>query len=213
MKMFHVKHFGRIAGFFLTLAILVLTISAALQHFRQPAGALHLAAASQGSRIVVDRNGQLLRAFTTPDGRWRLPIAAKEVDPRFIAMLIAYEDRRFYTHHGVDFLSLGRAALQWISHGHIVSGGSTLTMQVARLIEPQAGKTVAAKLGQILRAIKMEGRRDKTGVLDLSLALAPYGGNIEGVRAASLAYFGREPKRLSVAEAGLLVALPQAPEN
>ena len=135
----------------------------------------------------------LLRAFTTPDGRWRLPVAAKDVDPRFIAMLIAYEDRRFYSHHGVDFLSLGRAALQWISHGHIVSGGSTLTMQVARLIEPQAGKSVAAKFEQILRAVEIERRTDKTGVLDLYLALAPYGGNIEGLRAASLAYFGREP--------------------
>ena len=128
-------------------------------------------------------------------------------------MLIAYEDRRYYTHHGVDFLSLGRAALQWISHGHIVSGGSTLTMQVARLIEPQAGKSVAAKFEQVLRAVKIERRTDKTGVLDLYLALAPYGGNIEGLRAASLAYFGREPKRLSVAEAALLVALPQAPET
>src|SRR5580704_4406926 len=98
MKMFHVKHFGRIAGFFLTLAILVLTISAALQHFRQAAGALDLAAASQGSRIVVDRNGRLLRAFTTPDGRWRLPVRAGDADPRFVAMLIAYEDRRFYSH-------------------------------------------------------------------------------------------------------------------
>ncbi|MGH6820316.1 MAG: transglycosylase domain-containing protein, partial [Methylocella sp.] len=120
-----------------------------MQHFRPSPGPLDLAAASQGSRIVVDRNGRLLRAFTTPDGRWRLPVRAGDVDPRFIAMLIAYEDRRFYTHHGVDFLSLGRAALQWISHGHIVSGGSTLTMQVARLIEPRAGKSVAGKLGQI----------------------------------------------------------------
>ena len=128
-------------------------------------------------------------------------------------MLIAYEDHRFYTHHGVDFLSLGRAALQWASHGHIVSGGSTLTMQVARLIEPQAGKSVAAKFAQILRAVTIERRTDKTGILDLYLALAPYGGNIEGLRAASLAYFGREPKRLSVAEAALLVALPQAPET
>ena len=86
-------------------------------------------------------------------------------------------------------------------------------MQVARLVEPQAGKSVAAKFDQILRAVKIERRTDKTGVLDLYLALAPYGGNIEGLRAASLAYFGREPKRLSVAEAALLVALPQAPET
>ncbi len=182
-------------------------------YLRAASAPLDLAAASQSSRIVVDRNGTLLRAFTTPDGRWRLPVAAKDGDSRLIAMLIAYEDRRFYAHHGVDFLSLGRAALQWISHGHIVSGGSTLTMQVTRLIEPRTGKSVEGKLGQILRAIKIERRTDKTGVLDLYLALAPYGGNIEGVRAASLAYFGHEPKRLSAAEAALLVALPQAPET
>ena len=213
MKMFRAKHFGKVAALFLTFALPGLVVPAALLHFRPSPGALDLAAASQGSRIVVDRNGTLLRAFTTPGGRWRLPVAVADADPRFIAMLIAYEDRRFYSHHGVDFLSLGRAALQWINHGHIVSGGSTLTMQVARLIEPQAGKSVAAKLEQILRAIQIERRTDKTGVLDLYLALAPYGGNIEGLRAASLAYFGREPKRLSVAEAALLVALPQAPET
>jgi penicillin-binding protein 1C len=212
-KMFHAKRFGAIAALSLACALPGLAVSAALQHFRHSPGALDLAAVSQGSRIVVDRNGRLLRAFTTPDGRWRLPVRAGDVDPRLIAMLIAYEDRRFYSHRGVDFLSLGRAALQWISHGHIVSGGSTLTMQVARLIASQAGKSVAAKFEQILRAVKIEWRTNKTGVLDLYLALAPYGGNIEGLRAASLAYFGREPKRLSVAEAALLVALPQAPET
>jgi penicillin-binding protein 1C len=211
--MFHTRHFGTIAALFLAFAVAGLAVSAALLHFRPSANQPDLAAASQGSRIVVDRNGRLLRAFTTPDGRWRLPVHAGDVDPRFVAMLIAYEDRRFYSHHGVDFLSLGRAALQWMSHGHIVSGGSTLTMQVARLVEPQAGKSVAAKFEQILRAVKIERRTDKSGVLDLYLALAPYGGNIEGLRAASLAYFGREPKRLSVAEAALLVALPQAPET
>ncbi len=176
-------------------------------------GPVDLAAAAQGSHTVVDRNGVLLRAFTMPDGRWRLPVKESDVDPRFLAMLIAYEDQRFYRHHGVDFLSLGRAALQWASHGHIVSGGSTLTMQVARLLAPRAEKSVAAKLDQIVRAVKIERRTSKRGVLDLYLALAPYGGNIEGVRAASLAYFGREPKKLSIAEAALLVALPQSPET
>jgi penicillin-binding protein 1C len=208
-KMFHVKHFGKIAGLFLTLAMLVLTVFT-LGRLSAP---LDLASASQGSHVVVDRNGHLLRAFTTQDGRWRLPVAAADVDPRFIAMLIAYEDHRFYAHHGVDILSLGRAALQWAIHGHIVSGGSTLSMQVARLIEPRAGKSLGAKFEQILRAIKIERRTNKTGVLDLYLALAPYGGNIEGLRAASLSYFGREPKRLSIGEAALLVALPQSPET
>jgi penicillin-binding protein 1C len=208
-KMFHVKHFGKVAGFFLTSAMLVLTVFT-LGYLSAP---LNLLRASQGSPVAVDRNGQLLRAFTTPDGRWRLPVAAKDVDPRFLAMLIAYEDHRFYAHSGVDPLGLGRAALQWASHGHIVSGGSTLTMQVARLSEPRPGKSLAGKLSQILHAIKIERRTSKAGVLDLYLRLAPYGGNIEGLRAASLSYFGREPKRLSIGEAALLVALPQSPET
>ena len=208
-KMFHVKHFGKVAAIFLTSAMLVLTVS----YSWRLSAPLDLARASQGSHVAVDRNGALLRAFTTPDGRWRLPVTVNDVDPRFIAMLIAYEDHRFYTHPGVDVLSLGRAALQWASRGHIISGGSTVTMQVARLLAPRAEKSLSGKLGQIVRAIEIERRMDKTGILDLYLSLAPYGGNIEGLRAASLSYFGREPKRLSIGEAALLVALPQSPET
>jgi penicillin-binding protein 1C len=209
MKVFRMKHFGKVAAIFLTSLLLVLT-----GHYAGRLSApFDLSRASHGSHIVVDRNGQLLRAFTTPDGRWRLPVTAKDVDPRFIAMLIAYEDHRFYTHPGVDVLSFGRAALQWASYGHIVSGGSTVTMQVARLLAPRAEKSLSGKFGQIVRAIEIERHTDKTGVLDLYLALAPYGGNIEGLRAASLSYFGREPKRLSIGEAALLVALPQSPET
>nr|WP_245257549.1 penicillin-binding protein 1C [Methylocapsa acidiphila] len=174
---------------------------------------LDLAAAARGSTIIVDRGGRLLRAFTTEDGRWRLPVAARDVDPRFLATLIAYEDRRFADHRGVDFLALGRAAAQLVDHGRIVSGGSTLTMQVARLLEPRAEKSVSAKLAQMVRALEIEERIGKAGVVDLYLTLAPYGGNIEGARAASLAYFGHEPKRLSIAEAALLAALPQSPET
>jgi penicillin-binding protein 1C len=213
MKMVHAKHFGKIVVLVLTLTVLGLAVPAAYIHYRDSFGPLDLDAPSQGSRIVIDRSGQLLRAFTTPDGRWRLPVRTGDIDPRFMAMLIAYEDHRFSTHHGVDFLSLGRAALQWASHGHIISGGSTLTMQVARLIEPRAEKSMAAKLAQMLRAAEIEQKTSKTGVLNLYLALAPYGGNIEGLRAASLAYFGHEAKRLSIAEAALLVALPQSPET
>ncbi len=191
------------------MAVAVLTVVT----LERVSSQLDLSRAREGSHIAVDRNGQLLRAFTTPDGRWRLPVAAADVDPRFLAMLIAYEDHRFYAHPGVDVLSLGRAALQWVRHGHIVSGGSTLTMQVARLTTPRGGKSLAGKFDQILRAIKIERQMSKTGILDLYLGLAPYGGNIEGVRAASLSYFGREPKRLTIGEAALLVALPQSPET
>jgi penicillin-binding protein 1C len=165
------------------------------------------------STIVLDRSGRLLRAFTTEDGRWRLPLEAKEVDQRYLAMLVAYEDRRFLKHHGVDPLATMRAAWQMLAHGRAISGASTLTMQVARLLEPRAKRSLSAKLRQVIRAVEIDLVRSKSQTLDLYLSLAPYGGNIEGVRAASVAYFGKEPKRLSLGEAALLVALPQSPET
>src|SRR5206468_1942828 len=115
-------------------------------------------------------------------------------------------------HHGVDPLALGRALTQLITHGRIVSGASTITMQVARLLEPRAARSFKAKLRQIVRAIEIERALSKDEILALYLSLAPYGGNLEGIRAAALVYFGKEPRRLSLAEAALLVALPQSPE-
>lgn len=165
------------------------------------------------STEVVDRDGALLRAFATPDGRWRLAANLDQVDPQFVEMLIAYEDKRFHEHSGVDPLALLRAAGQFAGNGRIVSGGSTLSMQLARLIEPRAGRSIASKLRQIARAIQIDRRLTKREILERYLTLAPYGGNLEGVRAASLAYFGKEPKRLTVSEAALLVALPQLPEK
>ena len=164
------------------------------------------------SHAVLDRDGKLLRAYATKDGRWRLPAKVADVDPRFIQILLAYEDRRFYDHHGVDALALGRAARQFAGSGRIVSGGSTLTMQVARLLEPRKERSLAAKARQIVRAFELEHALSKDDILALYLTLAPYGGNLEGVRAASLAYFGKEPRRLTLGEAALLVALPQSPE-
>jgi len=164
------------------------------------------------SHVVLDREGRLLRAYATREGRWRLPVAVKDVDPRFLRLLFVYEDKRFYEHHGVDPLSMARATWQFASSGHIVSGGSTITMQLARLLEPREHRTLGAKLRQILRALEIENRLSKDDILALYLTLAPYGGNLEGVRAASLAYFGKEPRKLSLAEAALLVALPQSPE-
>ncbi|TWF50122.1 penicillin-binding protein 1C [Neorhizobium alkalisoli] len=165
------------------------------------------------SKEVLDTNGDLLRAFATREGRWRLKTGIEDVDPRFVQMLIAYEDRRFYEHDGVDFRALGRAAFQLVSNGHIVSGASTLSMQVARLIEPRQTRSLSAKVLQLVRAVQIERRLSKKQILELYLTHAPYGGNLEGVRAASLAYFGKEPRRLTIAEAALLVALPQSPEG
>ena len=162
--------------------------------------------------LVLDRNITLLRPFTVADGRWRLAVDRKDVDPAFVETLIAYEDRRFRSHGGVDLRAVARAALQFITHGRAVSGASTISMQVARLLDGGTTRSPDAKLRQIMLALALERRAGKDAILDLYLRLAPYGGNIEGVRAASLAYFGKEPRRLNPAEAALLVALPQAPE-
>src|SRR4051794_14910303 len=177
-------------------------------------GPLPLEQAQKVSTSIVDRNGKLLRAYAMADGRWRLPVDAKTaVDPGYLKLLLAYEDRRFLSHRGVDPLALGRAAIQLMTRGHIVSGGSTITMQLARLMEPRRERSVYAKLRQMVRAIEIERQLGKEQILDLYLALAPFGGNLEGIRAASIGYFGKEPKRLSLAESALLVALPQSPET
>ncbi|VVT13202.1 Penicillin-binding protein 1C [Hoeflea sp. EC-HK425] len=170
--------------------------------------------AADVSREVLDRNGKLLRAYTTEGGVWRLPVPLDAVDPDYIDMLIAYEDRRFRSHPGIDPVALMRAAVQLVLNGgRIVSGGSTITMQLARLVEPRGERSVIAKLRQMARALQIERRMSKDEILSLYLTLAPYGGNLEGVRAASLAWFGREPKKLTLSQSALLVALPQSPES
>ncbi len=164
------------------------------------------------STAVVDRDGQVLRPYATSDGRWRLPATVESVDPRYVAALVSYEDKRFFAHSGVDMRALARALWQLVRNGHVVSGGSTLTMQVARLLEPRRERSVLIKLREIVRAFALERTLSKNEILALYLSLAPYGGNLEGVRAASLAYFGKEPRRLTLGEVALLVALPQSPE-
>ncbi len=165
----------------------------------------------ESSVEVLDRDGALLRAYTVADGRWRLAVTLDQVDPDFIAMLLTYEDKRFYRHHGIDPLALARAAWQAAWNGRVVSGGSTLTMQVARLIEDGPTGRWRAKLRQARLALALERRLTKAQILTLYLNRAPYGGNLEGIRAATRAYFGKEPRRLTPAESALLVALPQSP--
>ncbi len=167
---------------------------------------------SETSNEMRDRNGALLRAYTVSDGIWRLKPSLNTVDDRYIAMLIRYEDRRFYRHAGVDPVALLRATGQAIRYGRIVSGGSTLSMQVARLLEDSGTGAWAGKLRQMRVALALERKLSKDQILTLYLTHAPFGGNLEGVRAATLAWFGKEPERLTPAQAALLVALPQAPE-
>ena len=162
------------------------------------------------SPLVLDRHGAILRAFPTADGQWRLAADPSEVAPNYLRMLVAVEDKRFFRHRGVDPLAMARALVQLLTHGRVVSGGSTLTMQVARLLEPRP-RTLRSKLIEMARALQIEARMDKPAILRAYLTLTPTGGNLQGVRAGSLAWFGHEPGGLSDAEAALLVALPQAP--
>ena len=160
--------------------------------------------------LIVARDGTPLRAFPDRNHIWRHPVRLDEVSPLYLQALVGYEDRYFRWHPGVNPVALVRAAGQWASNGHIVSGGSTLTMQVARVLEPTP-RTVAGKLRQLLRALQLEARLSKDEILGLYINYAPMGGVLEGVEAASRAYLGKPARRLSHAEAALLVVLPQAP--
>ncbi|MES1197561.1 MAG: transglycosylase domain-containing protein, partial [Pseudomonadota bacterium] len=175
------------------------------------------------SPVVLDHNGEWLVAFTTRnpkwprvrdaaiDGRWRLAARLDEIDPEFQRRLIRIEDERFWWHPGVDPVALARATASYLRHRRVTQGGSTITMQLARLIEPRP-RTVQSKLIEIIRALQIERRMTKREILAAYLTMTPYGGNLEGVRAASRAYFERDPRWLDDAEMAMLIALPQAPE-
>lgn len=180
--------------------------AALLDHLLPP----DMARARSFALILQARDGTVLDGRTSHDGTWRLPTQSQQVDPTYLALLLQTEDRRFAWHPGIDPLSLSRASWQLLTHGHIVSGGSTLAMQASRLLMPHP-HTWGGKLADLLRALQLEWRYGHTGTLDLYLTLTPEGGNIEGIRAASLLYFGHEPAHLSPAEAALLVALPRKP--
>ncbi|MBL8403134.1 MAG: penicillin-binding protein 1C, partial [Dechloromonas sp.] len=162
--------------------------------------------------LIVARDGTPLRAFPDRDHVWRHPVTLAEVSPRYLEALESYEDGWFRWHPGVNPLALIRAAWQWVSHGHIVSGGSTLTMQVARILEPMP-KTIPGKLKQILRALQLEAHYSKDDILRIYVNYAPMGGVLEGVEAASRAYLGKPARLLSHADAALLTVLPQAPSR
>lgn len=197
----------------LTLALLLLVMATARDALDRWVSATDLPPLLSATGVeVLDRNGQALRIYTVGDGRWRLEVHPAQVDAAYLDMLIAYEDHRFLRHNGVDMRAMLRAAAQALWHGQVVSGGSTLTMQVARLLEEGSTGQWAGKLRQVRVALALEQRLSKEHILTLYLTRAPYGGNIEGVRAATLAWFGKEPARLTPAEAALLVALPQSPE-
>lgn len=189
--------------------VLALLLAAGLADLMAPPDLSRL---DQRSVVVEDRDGRLLRPFPTAQGHWRLDSDPAAVDPLYLAMLREMEDRRFGWHPGVDPLALARAAGQMLRQGRVVSGGSTLTMQLARLLEPKP-RTIGAKFQEMARAVQLQARLGRNGVLRAYVTLAPFGGAVEGVRAAALSWFGREPDHLSPAQAALLAALPQAPER
>lgn len=164
------------------------------------------------SVVVTDRKGQPLRVFPTRDGAWRLPGDRAQVASIYLDLLLAYEDRRFYAHPGVDPLAVLRALGQDLAAGRVVSGASTLTMQVAHLLEPRP-RSLLGKGRQVARALQLEWHFDKRQILDMYLTLAPFGGTLQGIEAASRSWFGKAPADLTVAEAALLVALPRQPSR
>jgi penicillin-binding protein 1C len=201
--MFTIPRLTRVLVGFLALQVVLFALNAAFPP--------DMARARRSSPVVLDHRGAWLRALPVEDGRWRVRADLQRTDATFQKRLIAVEDARFRRHLGVDPLALVRAVGSAVVHGRATSGASTLTMQTARLLEPRP-RNLASKLIEMVRAAQLEARLTKDQTLALYLTLAPYGGNLEGVRAASLAYFGHEPTSLTDGEQALLIALPQSPE-
>ncbi|MEZ5043073.1 MAG: penicillin-binding protein 1C [Saprospiraceae bacterium] len=162
------------------------------------------------SMVLEDRNGQLLGARIATDGQWRFP-APDSLPEQFVQALLEFEDRRFFSHPGVDMLSLLRALIQNVKNGEIVSGGSTLTMQVMRMACGQKRRTIRQKLLEMIMATRLELGYSKEKILQLYATHAPFGGNVVGLETASWRYFGKRPQLLSWAEAAMLAVLPNSP--
>lgn len=160
--------------------------------------------------VLEDRDGQLLGAKIASDGQWRFP-AIDSIPQKFEIALLQFEDQRFYRHIGVDFWSLGRALGQNIRNGRVVSGGSTLSMQVIRLSRPGKARSIWQKAIEIMLATRLELRHTKSEILNLYATHAPFGGNVVGLETASWRYFGKSPQLLSWAEAAMLAVLPNSP--
>jgi len=164
------------------------------------------------SRVITDRDDKWLYTQTNKKEKWRFGVDISKLDPLYVESLINFEDKRFWSHWGVDPIAMIRAIGQLIRYRHIVSGGSTITMQLAKLLDPKP-RTISSKLAEIIVAIQLELHYSKREILEAYLTLAPYGGNIEGIVAASMRYFGKQPSALSPDEVALLVSLPKSPES
>ncbi len=164
------------------------------------------------TRLVTAADGTPLLALVGRDEQWRSPVGLDGVSPRLVQATIAVEDRRFRSHSGVDPVAVARAAWQNLVSGRVVSGASTITMQVCRMMDDRP-RTLPSKLVESFRALQLETIRNKDEILGHYLDVAPYGGNLRGVEAAARAWFGKPADRVSLAEAALLAGLPQSPER
>lgn len=162
------------------------------------------------SAVIEYRDGTPAYVFLSPDDKWRLQVDLDELDPKLIEALVALEDKRFWSHDGVDPFAIGRAAWSNATSGHRVSGGSTLTMQLARLLEPRA-RTIPNKLIDMFRAAQLDLRLSKREILAEYLSRTPYGDNVEGVESAAWTYFGHGARQLTPLEIATLLAVPQGP--
>ncbi len=190
--------------------------ASAVLHWADATWPLDLTKSQDLSWQVLDKDQKPLRFFLSHDDKIRLPAPANWPEQAgstpYLPLLLRYEDQHFFDHHGIAWPSLGRALWQRLRYGRVISGGSTLTMQTARLLMP-IPRSLSGKAEQMFRAWQLEQRLSKSEILRLYLTLAPFGGNIEGISAASFHYFDKSPAQLNLAEAALLVALPQAPEK
>ncbi|MBC7849602.1 MAG: penicillin-binding protein 1C, partial [Chitinophagaceae bacterium] len=164
------------------------------------------------STIIEDNKGEVIHAFLTSDEKWRMKTTLAEISPSLKKTIVAKEDKYFYSHPGINPLAMGRAFLKNTWRGKRTSGASTITMQVARALEPKR-RTYLNKIVEMFRACQLEWKYSKDEILQLYLNLVPYGGNIEGVKSASLLYFKKDPDHLSLAEITALSIIPNRPSS
>jgi penicillin-binding protein 1C len=164
------------------------------------------------SQTVLDKDGNVLRVFLSPKDKWILPVELSEINPALVQATVAVEDKRFWKHHGVDPLAVLRSAWLNITHQKILMGASTLSMQVIRLLEDRP-RTLPNKVIEAVHALWLESVYSKQEILKFYFELAPYGGNIHGVKAAAWRYFEKQPKDLTLSECALLAGIPQSPSR
>ncbi len=193
----------------LLIALVATFLSVVLMHLIDP---ISLQKSNDCSKVIYDREQKPLFITTNSKDIWRIKTDIKKLDPLYLKMLINYEDKNFYNHFGIDFSALLRASFQYIKNRRVVSGGSTITMQLAKLLNPKP-RTISSKIKEIFRSLELELFYSKEQILSAYLTLAPYGANIESITAASWHYFKKLPYSLSASEAAMLIALPQAPNG